>query len=92
METIHTEIDEKFIRTSKCWKGTIEEALSVKKLVEYQEIGYHMILDINMDGTFKNRSVFLAGEHNTRPQTYTTYSIIMTHESVWIDFLLEALN
>ena len=70
----------------------LSEARTGKKLVGYQEIGCHMIFDIKMDGKFTRKARFVAGGHTTDPPSSTTYSSVVSRDSVRIAFLLAALN
>ena len=54
------------------WEGIIKEHRSRKKLVGHQEIGCHMIFDVNMDGKFTSKYIFVAGSHTMIPPTYIT--------------------
>jgi len=56
----------------------------------HQFIKLHMIFDIKMDFTRKARLV--AGGHMTETPTASTYSSVVTHDSVRIIFLISALN
>ena len=71
-------------------EGTVEDAQSGKRLVGYQEIKCHMVFDIKMDFTRKAR--YVAGGNTTEPPADTTYSSVVSRESVRIAFLIAALN
>ena len=58
----------------------------------YQEIKCHMIFDIKMDGEFTRKARFVAGGHTTDVPSTTTYSSVVSRESVRIAFLVAALN
>jgi hypothetical protein len=58
--------------------------------VAHKEIPCHIIFDIKMDFTWKAR--FVAGDHKTDPPTSMTYSSVVSRGSVWIGFLIAALN
>ena len=70
--------------------GTVEDARQGKKLIGFQEIKCHMVFDIKMDFTRKAR--YVAGGHMTEPPAETTYSSVVSRESVRIAFLIAALN
>jgi hypothetical protein len=72
------------------WDGTKEDAK--KKLVGYQQIRCHMIFEIKMDGKFTRKARFVAGGHTTNPPPSTTYSSVVSRDSVRIAFLVAALN
>jgi len=58
----------------------------------YQEIKCHMIFDIKMDGDFTRKARFVAGGHTTEAPSSSTYSSVVSRESVRIAFLVAALN
>mmetsp|Transcript_19822 Transcript_19822/g.30440 ORF Transcript_19822/g.30440 Transcript_19822/m.30440 type:complete len:125 (-) Transcript_19822:267-641(-) len=60
------------------------------KYVGFQRIGCHMVFDIKMDFTRKAR--FIAGGHTTNPPPILTYTSVVSCESIWIAFLVAALN
>ena len=63
-----------------------------KVLPEYQETGFHMVFDINMDGKFIRKARFFNGGHTTDPPASITYSNIFSGDSVQIAFMLAELN
>ena len=63
-----------------------------KALVGYKEIKVHWIFDIKMDGKFTRKSRFVAGGHLTDTPSSSTYSTVVTRESVRIALLLAGLN
>ena len=70
----------------------MEDARRGQKLVGYQEIRCHMIFDINMDGRFTRKDRYVAGGHTTDPQSFITYSSVVSRDSIIIVFTLAALN
>jgi len=50
-----------------------------------------MIFDI-MDGDFMRKAQLVAGEHTTKTPASSTYSSVVSRESVRVAFLLAALN
>jgi hypothetical protein len=62
----------------------------VKDMIGFQEIGCHIVFDIKMDFTRKAR--FGAGGHTTDTPAAMTYSSVVLRDSVWIGFMLAALN
>ena len=70
----------------------MEDARRGQKLVVYQEIRFHMIVDIKMDGRFTRKACYVAGVHITDPPSSITYSSIMSRDSIIIAFTLAALN
>ena len=54
------------ISLEKC-AHTVEEIRDGKVLPGYQEIGCHMIFDINMDGNFTRKARFVVGGRTTDP-------------------------
>jgi hypothetical protein len=73
------------------WDGTLEQAISGRYLVGYQQIKCHMIFDIKMDNLTR-KARFVAGGHTTHKPESLTYSSVVSRESVRIAFLLAALN
>jgi len=61
-------------------------------LIGYQEIRCHMVFDIKMDGDLTRKARFVAGGHTTTDPDTTTYSSVVSRESVRIAFLIAALN
>lgn len=70
----------------------VADARSNRALVEYQEIRYHMIFDIKMDGLFTRKARFVAGGHTTDPPASIIYSSDVARDSVRIAFNIVALN
>ncbi len=58
----------------------------------YQEIKCHMIFDIKMDGDFTRKARLVAGGHTTETPASSTYSSVVSRESIRVAFLLAALN
>jgi diadenosine tetraphosphatase ApaH/serine/threonine PP2A family protein phosphatase len=58
--------------------------------IGHKEIPCHIIFYIKMDFTRKAR--FVAGGHKTDLPTSLTYSSVVSRDSVWIGFLIAALN
>jgi len=58
----------------------------------YQEIKCHMIFDIKMDGEFTRKARLVAGGHTTETPASSTYSSVVSRESVRVAFLLASLN
>lgn len=50
-------------------------------LVEFQEIGYHIIFGIKMDGKFTQKARFIDGGHITYLPSSITYSNVVSRES-----------
>ena len=91
------------INRNDVWKTAIEKELSKVRpafeLLEdgksipigYKKINYHFVFDVKMDLTRKARLV--AGGHlNPHVPKHTSYSSVVSRESVRICFLLAALN
>ena len=51
-----------------------------------------MIFDINMDGNFNRKAILVAGGHTTASPELTTYSWVVSRDSVSILFLLASLD
>jgi hypothetical protein len=62
----------------------------VKDMIGFQEIGCHIVFDINMDFTRKAR--FCAGGHTTDTLMAMTFSSVVSRDSVQIGCMLAALN
>jgi hypothetical protein len=62
----------------------------VPQMIGFQEIKCHIIFDVKMDFTRKAR--FVAGGHLTQPATSSTYSSVVSRDSVRLAFLLASLN
>lgn len=62
----------------------------VPDMIGYKQIKCHIIFDIKMDLTRKAR--FVAGGHLTDAPQSITYSSVVTRDSVWLAFLIAALN
>ena len=71
---------------------SIEQAKSGKVLVGYQQIRCHWIFDIKMDGRCTRKARLVAGGHTTNPPSSTTYSSVVSRDSVRIAFLIAALH
>lgn len=70
---------------------TPEQVRQDKSLyVGYQEISCHIIFDVKMD--LSRKAHFVAGGHVTESPTSTTYSSVVSRDSVRIAFLIAALN
>ena len=66
----------------------VEEMRYDKVLPGYQDIGCHMIFDINMDGNFTRKTRFVASGHTTDPTAAIIYSISVSRDIIWIIFML----
>ena len=62
-----------------------------KKLVGYQEICCQMIFDIKMAGLV-HKAHLVGGSHTTDTPSSITYSSVVFCDSIWIAFLIAALN
>ena len=71
---------------------TLEEMGNGMVLSGYQEIGCHMIFDINMDGNFTRKDRFFAGGNTTDLPALITYQSVVSRDSVWIALMIAALN
>jgi hypothetical protein len=59
--------------------------------IGYKEIGCHLVFDIKSD-TLARKARFVAGGHRTDPPKESTYSSVVSRDSVRLFFLLAALN
>ena len=73
------------------WDGgnTPEEA--EKKLIDWQFVKTHMVFDIRIDGLVR-KARLVADGHMTEAPSATTYSSVVSRDSVRIAFLVAALN
>jgi hypothetical protein len=94
------EIDRKTVTTF--WRDAIEKEMkNVMPAFEFREdnvmpIGHkridcHMIFDVKMVGLVR-KARFVAGGHQTDPPKESTYSSVVSRDSVRIGFLIAALN
>ena len=67
-----------------------EISVSIKDLIGHQEINCHIIFDVRMD--FQQNPRFLAVGHKTEAPNSITYSIMVSHDSIRIGFLLAYLH
>jgi len=91
-KAIEKEMKNVRIAFEKWNQGDATLARSQGVLPGYQEIKCHMIFDIKMDGEFTRKARFVAGGHTTEAPASTTYSSVVSCESVRIAFLVAALN
>ncbi|GFH48949.1 hypothetical protein CTEN210_05425 [Chaetoceros tenuissimus] len=71
---------------------TPEEMRTGKVRPGYKEIPCHMIFDIKMDGKFTRKARLVAGGHVTDPPSATTYSSVVSRDSVRIALTIASLN
>jgi len=78
------------------WEGGGPDAARIAStngsLIGYQEIKCHMVFDIKMDGELTRKAQFVAWGHTTEAPSSTTYSSVVSRESIRIAFLIAALN
>ena len=58
----------------------------------YQEVGCHMIFDINMGENFRRKARMVAGGQNTETPAALTYASVVSRDSVRIALNIAALN
>lgn len=59
--------------------------------ISYQKIDYHMVFDVKI--MLKcSKAQYVAGGHQTEPTKDMTFVSIMSRDSIWIAFLVAALN
>jgi hypothetical protein len=72
---------------------TIDEMRSGQALPGYQEILYHWVFDIKMNGSFTRKARLVAGGPMTETPTAMTYSSsAVSRDSIILAFLIAALN
>ena len=91
-DAIHKEMKNVRPAFEKKAEISIEQAKSGKVLVGYQQIRCHWIFDIKMDGLCTRKARLVAGGHTTNPPSSTTYSSVVSRDSVRIAFLIAALH
>ena len=64
----------------------------VKKLIGYKEITGHLVFDVKLGENFRRKARFCADGHKTDPPTSTTYSTVVSRDSIRIILLVAALN
>ena len=73
------------------WDGGTTPEEAKRKLVGLQFIKCHMVFDIKFDGLIR-KARLVAGGHKTTAPSSTTYSSVVSRDSVRIAFLYAALN
>ena len=58
---------------------------------EHHFMRCHMIFDININ-TFKSKSGYVAGTQMTETPSSITYTIVVSHEIICIELMVDALN
>jgi hypothetical protein len=90
---------ERMAKVKIAWKTSTSNGLTPQQaregkapeLIGFQEIGCHIIFDVNkMD--FKRKARFVAGGHMTTAPSSMTYSSVVSRDSIRLAFLIVALN
>ena len=76
----------------KLGRVTLDDIMKDKINPGYEHVNVHMIFDINMGRKFTTNETLVAYGHTTSPPSYTTYSSVVSRESVGVTFLLASLN
>jgi len=77
----------------ECWNGDpVGTNDGSTPPIGFKEIHCHMIFDVKMDREFMRKACFVAGGHTMEVPSSSTYSSIVSRESIWIAFLVAALN
>jgi Reverse transcriptase (RNA-dependent DNA polymerase). len=71
---------------------SVDDMRAGQAMPSYQEIGYHWVFDIKMDGDFTRKARLVAGGHTTETPTAMTYSSAVSRDSICIAFLVAALK
>ena len=58
----------------------------------YQNITGHMIVDVNISKNFRRKACFVIYGHKTNNPALTTYSPVVSRDSVWIALKIAELN
>ena len=69
-----------------------ESTTSPENFVGYQEIGLHIIVDINTAENFRQKARLVVGGHKTKTPSSITYSLLVSQDSVRICLLIAALG
>jgi len=64
----------------------------VKDLIRYQRITGHLIFDVKLGEIFRRKVRFVADGHKTKTPSSSTYSTVVSRDSVRICLTLAALN
>ena len=64
----------------------------VKDLVGYQKVRCHIIFDVKLGENFRRKARFVADGHRTDPPASSTYSTVVSRDSVRICLTIAALN
>ena len=74
-------------------KASAEELRQKPQLLPtFKEIGVHMIFDVKLDGKFTRKARLVADGHKIDTPASSTYSSVVSRESVRIAFLYASLN
>jgi len=68
------------------WDGggpeAAREAMASGSLIGFQEIKCHMVFNVKIDGDLTHKAHLVDGGHTTETPASTTYSSIVSHESI----------
>ena len=74
-------------------KTVVDElAKSLEKLVGYQEIDLHIILDFKLGENFSRKTTLVVGGQKTKNPSSITYRSLVSQDSVCICLLITSLN
>ena len=73
------------------WQGGMNKEEAKRKLVIKQQITGHLVFDIHLEGLVQ-KARYVASGNKTKAPSSITYSSIVSRDSVWIAFLVAALN
>lgn len=65
---------------------------SISSLIGYKQLHIHMIFDIRMGENFRRKARLVADGHRTKVPASSTYSTVVSRDSVCICFMIAALN
>jgi hypothetical protein len=87
-------INKEMAKVKVAWKtrddGFTPQQARDGDLIGLQEIGCHIIFDVKMD--FSRKARFVAGGHTTMAPSSTTYSSVVSRDSIRLAFNIAALN
>ena len=78
--------------TNKVKIAVQESNVSPKKLISNQEIGLHMIFDINLGENFRRKSIMIAGGNTRKTPSSVTYRYVVSRNLVRIMLMITVLN
>ena len=69
-----------------------ESNVSPEKLISHQEIGLHIIFDINIGENFRRKARMVAGYHTKKTPSSVTYISVVSRDLVQTMLMIATLN